>query len=427
MKDVSKSKLVRFSQIVYLTVTFYFQNNLGIAASSCTFGFIFSFVPILMMILTSCIGLLRVSPSIVDWISDLTSKYGILFNVHDFVASISTIPSISGVNIVLAFFIIWMARKLFLSIIQSMRTIFKTVAPARPVINQLLTFAGELLLVIICAVVFFAAFLTRQILTLPIFNRFQTDFPLLFSSLSNNIVNITLYLILFIFTTICFKVASGTKPQLKSCIGYALGSVVVFSVIVFVISTTINRVNYSTIYGVLSNLMILLFEMWFFFSIFLFFAQMLYVEQFFDSLLIGELYLLPKHDTTNIFDSLRRILFITPGALMTKENLEIYEEGQPIYKIGNETDGVYYVVSGTVCENKNGTIIYHDKGSSFGDAEFIMNTTRIGEATAITKCSLIKISKQTFSQLIEKNPKAAAKAISTISYYTEKLSSFVCK
>lgn len=320
-----------------------------------------------------------------------------------------------------------MARKLFLSIIQSMRTIFKTVAPARPVINQLLTFAGELLLVIICAVVFFAAFLTRQILTLPIFNRFQTDFPLLFSSLSNNIVNITLYLILFIFTTVCFKVASGTKPQLKSCIGYALGSVVVFSVIVFVISTTINRVNYSTIYGVLSNLMILLFEMWFFFSIFLFFAQMLYVEQFFDSLLIGELYLLPKHDTTNIFDSLRRILFIKPGALMTKENLETYEEGQPIYKIGNETDGVYYVVSGTVCENKNGTIIYHDKGSSFGDAEFIMNTTRIGEATAITKCSLIKISKQTFSQLIEKNPKAAAKAISTISYYTEKLSSFVCK
>lgn len=417
-----KTRFIKLSQTIYLTLSFYFQNNLGVAAGSCTFGFVFSFIPIIMLILTSCIGLMKSFPEIVEWISEpIYATIGNVFDIQKYIDSISQGVSVSGVNILLVFFIIWMARKLFASIIQAMRSIFNTVAPSRPVLNQILTFAGELVLIVICTVVFLAAFLTRQILTLPVFVKFRAAFPLVFSSGSKNVIHLAFYLILFIFTTICYRVGSGTKPSVKVCLTNSLLCIGVFYIVVWFISRTINKANYSTIYGVLSNLMILLFEVWFFFSIFVFFAQVIYVWQYLDSLLIGEIYLLPNNKNLGTWETLRRILFINPSALMTDENVVVFHSGETIYDIGSEVSCVYYIYLGSVLESRNNIETRHKKGDSFGECELIMKTKRISRVIAETDCTLLRIPTEDFEELIERNPKAAAKAISTISSYTEKI------
>ncbi len=422
MKNETKARIIKFSQASYLAASFYFQNNLGSAAGSCTFGFIFSFIPILMLILTGCIGILKSYPGILDWITrSLSSALGNVFDISNYINIVLAGIPVSGMNVVLAFFVVWMARKLFASIIQAMKSIFNTVAPPRPVLNQILTFAGELLLIVICAVVFFAAFISRQILTLPVFMRFKDYFPLLFSSISNNVLNIAFYLILFIFTTICYRVAGGTKPSFRLCIVNSLLCVALFFVVVWFVSRTINKANYSTIYGVLSNLMILLFEVWFFFSIFVFFAQMIYVWQYLDSLLIGEIYLLPSRKEIGRRENLRRLLFMNPSALMTEENLVRYKKDEPIYSLNDDVECVYYIFQGEVSEIRNETRLMHKKGDSFGECELIMKTKRISRTVAETDCMFVKIPTQDFELLIERNPKAAAKAISTISSYTEKI------
>lgn len=420
MKKNTKSGLIHLSQIVYLTARGFFKNNLGMCASACTLGFIFSFIPLIMLILTTFIGILHASPAVLEGFSALVANITPVFDINGYINGIKHGFVINWVNFLLAVFVIWMARKMFLSIIQSLSKIFNTVAPARPVINQLLTFAGEVFIVVIVAASFFAAFLTRQIFKLPVFERISSLSPILFSHLSNFLVNLVLYIIIFSMTVAAYKIGSGTKPKTRLCIVSALLCTVTFYIAITIISVFMNRANYNTIYGVLGNIIILLFEVYIFFNLFMVFAQMIFTVQFFHSNLLSELYLLPEKNPKNLDDILRRAIFITPSALMTQKNMEIFNPGQEIFKNGETVDSVYYLVSGTIQEERNDSVKTRSAGSFFGDLDFMIDANHRSAATAISECKVIKIPGDDFSELLDKNPKAAVKAMSKLSRYTAK-------
>ena len=412
--------MIHLSQIVYLTARGFFKNNLGMCASACTLGFIFSFIPLIMLILTTFIGILHASPAILEGFSALVANITPVFDINGYINGLKHGFVINWVNFLLAVFVIWMARKMFLSIIQSLSKIFNTVAPARPVINQLLTFAGEVFIVVIVAASFFAAFLTRQIFKLPVFERISSLSPILFSHLSNFLVNLVLYIIIFSMTVAAYKIGSGTKPRTRLCIVSALLCTVTFYIAITIISVFMNRANYNTIYGVLGNIIILLFEVYIFFNLFMVFAQMIFTVQFFHSNLLSELYLLPEKNPKNLDDILRRAIFITPSALMTQKNMEIFNPGQEIFKNGETVDSVYYLVSGTIREERNDSVKTRSAGSFFGDLDFMIDANHRSAATAISQCKVIKIPGDDFSELLDKNPKAAVKAMSKLSRYTAK-------
>lgn len=420
MKKNTKSGLIHLSQIVYLTARGFFKNNLGMCASACTLGFIFSFIPLIMLILTTFIGILHASPAVLEGFSALVANITPVFDINGYINGLKHGFVINWVNFLLAVFVIWMARKMFLSIIQSLSKIFNTVAPARPVINQLLTFAGEVFIVVIVAASFFAAFLTRQIFKLPVFERISSLSPILFSHLSNFLVNLVLYIIIFSMTVAAYKIGSGTKPKTRLCIVSALLCTVTFYIAITIISVFMNRANYNTIYGVLGNIIILLFEVYIFFNLFMVFAQMIFTVQFFHSNLLSELYLLPEKNPKNLDDILRRAIFITPSALMTQKNMEIFNPGQEIFKNGETVDSVYYLVSGTIREERNDSVKTRSAGSFFGDLDFMIDANHRSAATAISECKVIKIPGDDFSELLDKNPKAAVKAMSKLSRYTAK-------
>ena len=420
MKKNTKSGLIHLSQIVYLTARGFFKNNLGMCASACTLGFIFSFIPLIMLILTTFIGILHASPAILEGFSALVANITPVFDINGYINGLKHGFVINWVNFLLAVFVIWMARKMFLSIIQSLSKIFNTVAPARPVINQLLTFAGEVFIVVIVAASFFAAFLTRQIFKLPVFERISSLSPILFSHLSNFLVNLVLYIIIFSMTVAAYKIGSGTKPKTRLCIVSALLCTVTFYIAITIISVFMNRANYNTIYGVLGNIIILLFEVYIFFNLFMVFAQIIFTVQFFHSNLLSELYLLPEKNPKNLDDILRRAIFITPSALMTQKNMEIFNPGQEIFKNGETVDSVYYLVSGTIREERNDSVKTRSAGSFFGDLDFMIDANHRSAATAISECKVIKIPGDDFSELLDKNPKAAVKAMSKLSRYTAK-------
>lgn len=412
--------MIHLSQIVYLTARGFFKNNLGMCASACTLGFIFSFIPLIMLILTTFIGILHASPAVLEGFSALVANITPVFDINGYINGLKHGFVINWVNFLLAVFVIWMARKMFLSIIQSLSKIFNTVAPARPVINQLLTFAGEVFIVVIVAASFFAAFLTRQIFKLPVFERISSLSPILFSHLSNFLVNLVLYIIIFSMTVAAYKIGSGTKPKTRLCIVSALLCTVTFYIAITIISVFMNRANYNTIYGVLGNIIILLFEVYIFFNLFMVFAQMIFTVQFFHSNLLSELYLLPEKNPKNLDDILRRAIFITPSALMTQKNMEIFNPGQEIFKNGETVDSVYYLVSGTIREERNDSVKTRSAGSFFGDLDFMIDANHRSAATAISECKVIKIPGDDFSELLDKNPKAAVKAMSKLSRYTAK-------
>lgn len=420
MKKSIKSGFIHISQIVYLTVRAFFQNNLGICASACTLGFIFSFIPLLMLGLAIFIGVLHTFPNILEEFSSVLKNIAPFFDVNSYISGLESGFVLNWVNVFLALFVIWMARKMFSCVIQSLSLIFKTVSPRRPVLNEIFTFAGEVLLVIVTGFTFFASFVTRQVFKFTIFESFASTFPFLFSHLSNFLVNLVLYVIIFLMTFFAYKFCSGTKPKTRLCLISALACTLFFYVAITIISFFMNRANYDTIYGVLSSLIILLFEVYIFFNLFLLFAQMIFSVQFFYSSLLAELYLLPPSNVKTFADILRRAIFITPSAAMAEKNTITVPAGKKIYSLGESVEAVYYLICGSVKEIRNNSEKNLSEGKFFGDLDFMIDTTHHTEAVALTECKIVKISIEDFDSLLDKNPKAALKAMTRLIRFASK-------
>lgn len=407
---------VKLCQIIYLTVTAFFRNNLAAVADACSFGFIFSFFPILLMILTTFISVLHISPAVAETIIEKLNGYTKVFDAKQVIESIGQGVSASFVNIVLSIFVILMARKLLLSIMKAFLRIFKTVSPRRPVINQLFAFAGILLIVFICTVVFFAAFVTKQIFELPVFENVSEAVPFLFGTTSNLITNGTLYFFIFIFTAIAYKFAPGTRPRPKTsiCLLFSALCTLLFFAFFTIFSAVINHAKYNTIYGLVSNVIILLFEIHIFFYLFLMFAEGIYTIQFMDISLLAELYLLPDGDNLTVKNYFRRLLFITPTAIMNEKNTAFFDKNDIVYEKNDEPKYIYYVASGSVLAASDEKQVFCKKGDFFGEIEYLLEVPRKSTVTAQEKCVLVKITQDEFTLLMRKSPKVAGKVLSKL-------------
>ena len=307
-KAYFKKKFTRFGQMLYLTLSNFTKNALWESASSCAFGFIFSFIPVTMIIFTVLVGILRIYPNIYNFIVDFTEQFNSVIKITPMLDKMIQIRSFNSFNVFLAVWIVWMARKLFNSIITALNKVFRSVSRRKSWFNQILTFIIEFTITLIIAVVLIAAFFFTHILSHPFFQTILSRFPLLQKQSSANLGTFVLYFILFISTIIAYRVIPGTKPLLRRCTFYAALSTVSFFIVSFFLNLFMNVTNYNTVYGTISSLVVLMMKVYMFFIIFLFCAQMIYVSQFFDTLLRSEIYLLPPYTSKGMANYLRRFL-----------------------------------------------------------------------------------------------------------------------
>ena len=210
-KAYFKKKFTRFGQMLYLTLSNFTKNALWESASSCAFGFIFSFIPVTMIIFTVLVGILRIYPNIYNFIVDFTEQFNSVIKITPMLDKMIQIRSFNSFNVFLAVWIVWMARKLFNSIITALNKVFRSVSRRKSWFNQILTFIIEFTITLIIAVVIIAAFVFSQILSLPFFQTILSRFPLLQKQSSANLGTFVLYFILFISTIIAYRVIPGTN------------------------------------------------------------------------------------------------------------------------------------------------------------------------------------------------------------------------
>lgn len=418
LKAYLKVKISRFSQMLYLTLSNFTKNALWESASACAFGFIFSFVPVTLIIFTVLAGILRIYPNIYNFIISFSEQFDSFIRITPVLEKMLEIKSLNSFNIFLAIWIVWMARKLFNSIISSMNKIFRPVSKRKSWFNQLLTFIIEFSITLLIAIVIIAAFAFTQILSLPIFQNLISLTPFLLKQSSHNLGTFILYFILFISTVIAYRIISGTKPLLRRCFFYAALSTIAFFFASCFLNAFMNVTKYNTVYGTISSLVILMIKVYFFFIIFLFCAQMIYVSQFFDTLLRSEIYLLPPYSSKGIGNYLRRFLFINPSEIQTPQNTVKLEIGQTLYKADEKVKYVYFLKSGAISEASTKGFTLRSQGCFLGDVQCILNQTYQAEVQALVECELISFTAEDFMQIIEKSHHAARKAISKISEYT---------
>lgn len=420
-KAYFKKVFSRFGQMLYLTISNFSKNAMWESASACAFGFIFSFVPVTMIIFTVLVGILRIYPNIYNFIISFTSQFDSVVTITPVLDNMLEIRSFSSFNIFLGVWVIWMARKLFNSIITALNKVFRSVSPRKSWFNQVLTFIIEFAITLIIAVVIIAAFIFSQILSLPFFQTILEYFPILQKQSSSNLGTFVLYLILFISTVIAYRIIPGTKPLLRRCVFYAALSTVTFFIVSHLLNMFMNVTNYNTVYGTISSLVVLMMKVYMFFIIFLFCAQMIYVSQFFDTLLRSEIYLLPPYSCKTLGDYLRRFLFINPSEIQTPENTVHLEIGETLYHKNDKVTKVYFLKSGAISEATEHGFTLRSQGCFLGDVQCILNQTYQADTQALAECELISFTADEFMQIIEKSHHAARKAISKISEYTSDL------
>lgn len=317
LKSYLKKIITRFSQILYLTIAKFTKNALWESAAACSFGFIFSFIPITLIIFAVLAGVLRVYPNIYNFIISFMQEFDSIVNIQPVLDRLMQTKSITGFNIFLAMWVVWMARKLFNSIIGSLNKIFRSVHKRKAWFNQLLTFISEFVITLVIIAIVIAAFIFSKILALPFFHTIFSKFPILYAQLyaqsSQNFGTGLIYFILFITGAIAYRVISGTKPLFRRCFFYSALNAVSFFVVSFFLNKFVNVTNYNTIYGTISSLVLLMMKVYIFFILFLFFAQMLYVSQFFETLIQAEISTFENSNTTGFFGFVKNLILKAQG------------------------------------------------------------------------------------------------------------------
>ncbi len=408
----------RFGQMFYLTVSNFSKNTMWESAGACAFGFIFSFIPITLIIFTVLAGLIQVYPNINNFLMSFANEIQSIIDITPVLNKLMQVRSIKSFNILLAVWVIWMARKLFNSIVIAMNRVFRSVSKRKSWFNQLITFIIEFSITLLVAVILISVFAFIQLLSMPFFQNFLSAFPHIFTQSSYSIGTFILYFILFLSTVIAYRIIPGTKPLLRRCIFYAALSTICFFIVSWFLNMFMNVTNYNAVYGTISSLVVLMMKVYMFFIIFLFCAQMIYVSQFFEPLLCSEIYLLPGYESKGVDNYLRRFLFINPSEIQTDKNTIFLRPEDILYKADQKVSFVFFIKKGAISEASAQGYTLRMQGTFLGDVQCILNQTYQSTATALAECEIISFTTEEFMQILEKSHHAARKAISKISEYT---------
>ena len=164
----------------------------------------------------------------------------------------------------------------------------------------------------------------------------------------------------------------------------------------------------------------MLLEVYIFFILYFYAAQSIFVTQFFNSLLLSELYLWDKKktDNYNMKELIKQWLFSVPDKLISKDNKIInLEAEETVFSENSETDGMYYIVSGQVSIFKENYLDHLGSGSFFGDMDCIMEQRRSYSAKTTVPTTLIFISKDNFSQVIINDSEVPQKMLDSFPEY----------
>jgi len=412
-------KIKKLTQFIYLSIENSNHNILWESASACSFGFIFSFIPVLLIIFTILVSVLKVSPGMMNYVMEFCDQVKDIYNFHPMINNLVSIEKFRMIDIFLGIWVIWMARKLFLSIVQGMYRIFRSASKRKKGFNQPLTFITEFAVVIIFIVVILFSFTFDKFIHLPIFQQITTTFPKLFNNSSNILVSSVTYILFFIFTLYCYKFVSGTKPSFGLSFFYAFLSTATTFVISFFLNRFMNFGNYSVIYGTVSALVIVLFKVYMFFVVFLFCAQMIYVSQFFDNLIIAQIYTLPGSKKSDFEKRIvTKYLFNTPALFKTDTEKLTLGKDEAVYKTGQKSDKVYFILKGSVIETKGELSITHKAGDFFGELDGVLNRGRSTCASTKEKCEFMVLDSAKFQEIARQNPLVSTEAIARLNRFT---------
>ncbi|MBR4824195.1 MAG: YihY/virulence factor BrkB family protein [Spirochaetaceae bacterium] len=402
----------RAAQFLTLVSTLFFKNDLLTYAAAGSYGFLCSLVPVIMLIAGILIRFFKTTP---DSLIDVLNQTSIMqaFDLQNVLGSILSVKKAGIFEIIITVFILLMARRFFNYLTRGFRQIFRDAVPQRPLLAGIITFSSEVLLVLGVALLVFVLNVFQTFINVT---GLVTYAPWFLKKSGELFLNVIPVAAMFLIITMFYHFVPGSKPKFSYCAFFSVLCTFSFWIFDIFFHLFLNMGRYNVVYGVLSNLIVLLLEVYVFFILLLFFAECIFVRQFYEILSFEQLYLLPPENSRTPLDAFTRVLFKEPESVLDAVEINL-QKGQNVYESDTKSGCIYYVASGQISYFENNHIEYYSAGTFFGEIDCLTKRKRKSAAVAETDAKLFCISYETFRDLLDFSSDSNKKMVETMNAF----------
>ena len=266
----------------YITLQMYGENGLANHAAACAYGFLLSMAPMLLLITFIIFFILGSSHETITALVGTIPFFGNILDekwlASDFFIFVR--PSLPGIISVVS--IIWAGRLLALAIQRGLKIVFFAAKKRNMVKNVLVTLAIEISVILFVLVVIISSRTAMRFYGLFDFFPKVSILRFFTSHFKGQVLSINL---LGFASYCCYLLVPVKSPRKFSAFQGAFLCSLCYFCTVLLLGLILNKARYNFLYGTFGNLIIILVNVYFFFSFFFIGAQWAFVTDNYDNLM----------------------------------------------------------------------------------------------------------------------------------------------
>ncbi|MCA1949075.1 MAG: YihY/virulence factor BrkB family protein [Treponema sp.] len=408
-----------------LTFQLFSKNELANHAAAGAYGFFLSAAPALLLMVLLLSNIFRVAPSALhDVFKSFSNSYlgsfGILLDSQSLTSSFIFASENKFSGIITILNLLWTGRVFALSLQRGLRVIYPNPpGKQKPVKDTLIPFAIELAAIAYALLFIFSS---REAILLFEQSRLGRFFPLLLPLL--RFIALILPIVgLGLLTYGAYRFVPYNPPSRMSAFQGTLLAIVLYSSVSLFFQTLVNPDRYNLVYGALGNVVLLLANVYFFFTFFFLGAQFSYVINSFNALLFTRFRKMQASGPqtgNNKIPNFEKHIFGSPSGEM-KKYIRSYEAGFKLFGAGETGSTIFYILSGSVgiyIQDEKGSlqkIAVLNEGNFIGEMAYLLSEPRTATAITESEAIIIELPPNVFEQVLQNDPETARYIIDSLS------------
>jgi len=399
----------RTVQCVLITLDLFNKNGLANHAAAASYSFLFSAAPGLVIVAFLILEVFKSSP---ETAATLIKNMGLLSNAFDINDLTETFlstsrPGIAGFISIAG--LLWTARIFALSLQRGLGIIFPDSEKIKPVKKTLLPFVIEAAIFLFAVFTVFtseAAFVMYQA-----FDILPLDHAWLIS-VSRVLGRFSPFVMAGILVFLGYTFVPARKPKRSASLIGTLFCIGLFTAMVVMSRFIIDVERYGVIYGTLGNLLILLVNVYFFFILFFLGAELTFIVNSFDALLLSRFIQTGSMPQKSFIKR-----WLTPTDVTLGKYIHTFAKEDVIFSKGDKSKEVYYITSGeaAVYLDENLMIDRIEHGKFFGEMGHLLSECRNATVKAYTDLKVLIIPPPLFQEILKYSKDADKRIITLLS------------
>jgi membrane protein len=386
-----RSLFALFGQRALVTAELFGKNELANHAAAGAYGFLLSAAPALLIAALLVSFSSRSGPALALGLLSETGGLGKALDAEKIAASFLTSPASGFSGLVALANLLWTARVFAVALQRGIRVVFSGGPKSSPLRDNALSL-GIVLAAVAYALLF--AFSHRSGLALlPVAG-------------------------LLILAYGAYRVLPTEKPARRAAAEGALVCVAAFLLVSRAFRLLVNTSRYDLLYGTLGELIVLLANVYFFFTFFFLGAQLAFVADAFDSLVFSRFRRAKEGGKPS---SLERRLFSSPEGFLKKYSRS-FADGEVLFARSEGGREVFFVVSGEVGICLGGRDDEDEKevarigaGRFLGEMAYLLSEARTATARSRGESVVLEMPPELFDQVLSSDQGTARNVIGSLS------------